>query len=280
MPTLGELLKTGDLARVRDYLDTEALPSVIDAVNRRFCARNLLKLPRAIERLPIRRPELSSYRTRLGTMLEYAMCTALDNWLDHASTDGYHLCFVTFHEYPDFVLRDRKQSVVARLEMKSIDRESEEQAARFDAPTPEIQKHQDLLLVILWEWQTDHVDEVEVEHPVIIDHLLVLAHEIAAERDARVREIGGEVRADGSVWVPSHKHPGTMVKDPGNYGKFHRIVHSTRRDRSDLSESAKLLVELVARINAGAPRSERTRRARELASGGAATANRKTHRGS
>jgi hypothetical protein len=62
---------------------THLLSCVIDNVNNMFAPRQLIKKDRSTEPLPTDKRQLSSYRTRLGTMLEYAMSSYLDDLIHH-----------------------------------------------------------------------------------------------------------------------------------------------------------------------------------------------------
>src|ERR1700742_31883 len=57
---------------------SEILKEAVENVNTHYAVRELSKLPRAKEPLPTDTRLLSSYRTRIGTMLEYAICSAVN----------------------------------------------------------------------------------------------------------------------------------------------------------------------------------------------------------
>ncbi len=251
MAGLSDLLKTADLAHVRAYLQERVVPPAVDRVNDSFAPRRLVKLARAIEPLPTAQRELSSYRTRIGTMLEYALSTAIDRVLMDQEPE-FQLCFVAYHDYPDFVLRDSSYGVALRIEMKSVESESDEQAARFDAATSRIDPVKDLVLFVAWEWAKVASRRVEVEYPRIFASAIVEAGELAKERDNRLNERGGIIRGE-QVLVPSTKNPGQLVADPGNYGKLWRIVPPERWNAADLSEPARIFVDFLRRLDDKAP---------------------------
>jgi hypothetical protein len=149
------------------------------------------------------------------------------------------------HEYPDFYLRDSPLKQVLRMEMKAVDADSDEQAARFDVLTREIDPARDLVLFVAWEWvETRRKEGSYGEHPNIFAHLVLPAIEIARERDRRLIETGGRVTDEG-ILVPSKKKPGQHVPDPGNYGKLLRIVHASRRGSEDLSDGIRRFVQFL-----------------------------------
>ena len=76
MATLPEILaldvrNTDDIA---EYM-TRLFGDAADRLNTHFSPERLVKQPRRVEPLPENTRQLSSYRTRVGTMLEYALST-------------------------------------------------------------------------------------------------------------------------------------------------------------------------------------------------------------
>src|SRR5438093_2644756 len=87
MAEFANLVKAGDLATIRSYLLSKIVPRAVIEVNDKFSPERLVKLERTRERLPTAQRELSSYRTRIGTMLEYALSTAIDRALRDVEPD-------------------------------------------------------------------------------------------------------------------------------------------------------------------------------------------------
>lgn len=261
MTTLPELLSQEplDIAALSEYFDA-LLAHAVAQINAEFAQQRLAKAPRNQEPLPSDTRQLSSYRTRVGTMLEYAISTEMAHALQQRYGSTYLLTFTTFHSYPDFQLRDADVRPLLRIEMKAVDAESDEQAARFDAPTVWIDKRRDMLLLIAWEWR-DLVAErgtVIGEYPHIFASLVVPAADIASERDVRLEITGGKIEGE-DVYVYS-RSKGDFVPDPGNYGKLWRLVHTTRVASGDLSDSVGKLMEFLGKVDAASPRN-RLRRA-------------------
>ena len=255
-------MRAGDLAAVRAHLVSRIVPKAVDRVNDEFSPGRLVKLARNLEPLPTAQRELSSYRTRIGTILEYALSTAVDNILREQEPD-FRLCFVSYHDYPDFVLRDESYRVALRIEMKSVESRSDEHAARFDAPTARIGESTDLLLFVAWEWKEAEIRGAKVEYPQIYANIVVEATELAKERDKRLKERRGVIRGD-QVLVPSAKKKGQLVPDPGNYGKLWRIIPPERWDAADLSEPARMFVEFLRLVDEKAPRRRMRGRRRRI----------------
>lgn len=123
--------KDWDIHRISAYFNT-LLTEAVAEVNANFSSKHLAKSPRQIEPLPTDTRQLSSYRTRIGIVLEYALSTTMACLLNERYNDQYLLTFATSHEYPDFYLRDNTFSALLRIEMKAVDADSDEQAAHMD----------------------------------------------------------------------------------------------------------------------------------------------------
>jgi hypothetical protein len=255
MITLPELLSQQPLNihAISKYFD-DLLADAVSEVNIHFGPQRLCKAPRAIEPLPTDTRQLSSYRTRIGTMLEYALSTVMDRFLRERYGGQYLLTFATSHEYPDFYLRDDTLAALLRIEMKAVDAESDEQAARFSTPTVWIDHQRDMLLLVGWEWQdlVGQGGEAIGEYPQIFASVVLSAGEIARERDIRLGITGGKIEGE-RVLVFSRKK-NEFVPDPGNYGKFWRIVHGSRHRSKDLSESLRKFMRFLEQIDAHSPR--------------------------
>lgn len=232
----------------------ELVQRAVDSVNSDFGPRRLAKASRAQEPLPVDTRLLSSFRTRIGTMLEYALSTAIDGLMKAKYGDNYSLTFAVAHEYPDFYLRGKHLNKLLRVEMKAVDAESDEQAAKFETATLDIEKDNDLLLLIGWTWKPiDEKDPKSGEFPFIFTNVVLPASAIADERDIRLELTGGKL--DGKlVLVPSRKAKGTMVRDPKNYGKLWRLVHRSRHGGENASPAALLFLGFLQEIQKHAPR--------------------------
>ena len=104
---LPELLaqRDWDIHRISAYFNT-LLTQTVAEINANFSPKHLAKSPRQIEPLPTDTRQLSSYRTRIGIVLEYALSTTMACLLNKRYDNQYFLTFATSHEYPDFYLRD------------------------------------------------------------------------------------------------------------------------------------------------------------------------------
>ncbi len=162
---------------------SELARGAVEAVNEKFSPRQLAKRERALEQLPTAKRQLSSYRTRIGTMLEYALSTYMDGTIKDKFGDALRLTFAVAHEYPDFFIRDAILEQRVRIEMKAVDADSDEQAARFEVLKGLIEGEKDIVLLISWEWQSGELPKCKFEYPQIFSFVVVPAAELAGERD-------------------------------------------------------------------------------------------------
>lgn len=256
MDTLVALLSRSprNIGAIALWFDS-VVSTAAEEVNADFARRRLSKGTRLSEPLPIDTRQLSSYRTRIGTMLEYAISTEVDRVVRTALGDGYYFTFAVAHEYPDFYFRDATFTRLLRIEMKAVDAESDEQAARFGVPTVHIEPENDLLLFVGWEWTPIPADGVEVgEYPHIFATLVVPAQDIVEERDVRLALAGGKIEGD-KVLVPKKNAPGEFGRDQGNYDKLWRLVHGSRRESENLSPSVQRFLEFLRTVDEHSPRS-------------------------
>ena len=225
----------------------------IKNVNDRFSPRRLSKQSRQAEPLPTDQRQLSSYRTRLGTMLEYGLSTEIEKLLVNDFGDDLYLTFAVAHEFPDFYLRDAQRSPILKIEMKAVDADSDEQAARFDVLTEDLNEHRDFILFIGWKWEEKTKGKVKWESPQVFSFAFVPAIEIAKIRDERLIAKGGKIE-NREVLVYS-KRQGVLVRDPGNFGKLWRIVQAKQRKESEgLNTHVQELIRFLTDVNGHAPR--------------------------
>lgn len=242
-----------------EFLSDDIVPEAVKRVNERFSSKQLAKLDRNNEPLPTASRKLSSYRTRLGTMLEYGVATEIQHILEEKFGNEFCLTFAVAHEYPDFYLRDKNLNIILKIEMKAVDADSDEQAAKFDVLAKDIHSQRDFLFIVGWEWINETLNSQNIfEYPHIFAYIFIPAIEIANERDKRLYATGGKIDGD-TVLVPSSENKSELVPDKKNYGKFWRIVTRDRRNSSDLTEHVKKFVDFQKEINERAPRNRFSR---------------------
>lgn len=252
MSNLKQLLEGKDIHAIATYFD-QLVAEAAQSLNEGFNRHRLAKSTRVAEPLPTATRQLSSYRTRIGTMLEYGLSTEVDLILRERYGSDFGLTFAVSHEYPDFYLRDSALAKLLRIEMKAVDAGSDEQAARFAVPTIDVNINEDLLLLVAWEWSDIATDGIAVgECPQIFRTLVIAAGDVANERDKRLTLTGGEIRADG-VFVPGRG--GEFVVDPGNYGKLWRLIHGSRHASEELTPAMNRFMDFLREVDKRSPRS-------------------------
>lgn len=224
---------------------SQLMPQVITSVNDHLSPRNLAKLTHDQEKLPQEKKKLAAYRTRLGSILEYFIAMELDKLYYELLKDELRVTFAYAHEYPDFFVRNGRLTQSARIEMKAVDAQSEEQAARFSVLQALIQEEKDVVLLIGWEWKTDTLpNKIEYTYPFIFSFVVVSASDLASERDRNVELRGGRVSQDG-IYVKKRGGNGELTLDKGNSGKILRIIHDSRKDAFDLSKGIQRYIEFA-----------------------------------
>jgi hypothetical protein len=229
------------------------LPEAVNQVNSMFAPRQLAKRDRTVEPLPTSKRQLSSYRTRIGTMLEYALSKHMDDLILKMFGFDLRLTFAVAHEYPDFFVRDAVLGKRVQIEMKAVDADSDEQSARFEVLSSLINAEEDLVILVGWAWRNNKLDNGTLyEYPEIFSYVVVPAIELAQERDTSVVLRGGRVDKTG-IFVPSKKQPGKLTPDPHNAGKILRLVHQSRKsDLFKLSEYIQAYLQFVESVSSRA----------------------------
>lgn len=162
-------------------------------------------------------------------MLEYALSTHVDKAIQDVFGVALRLTFAVAHEYPDFYIRDAVLGQRVRVEMKAVDVESDEQAARFEVLSALIAGEKDVVVIVAWEWINDRLPNgTACVYPQIFSYIVVPAAELASERDQSVVLRGGKVETH-QILVPSRDDPTQLVLDKGNMGKILRLVHQSRK---------------------------------------------------
>lgn len=119
-------------------------------------------------------------------MLEYGFSTEIETILWGMYGDEYFLTFAVAHEFPDLYMRDKNRKPLLKIEMKAVDAESDEQAARFDVLLENLDPHRDFILFIGWKWETKYTDDVTWECPEIFTFAFVSAYDLGVVRDVRL----------------------------------------------------------------------------------------------
>lgn len=228
---------SADLQAVVNSVNQTLLPAVLTRYNSEFGPRYFGRPPE--ESVPTEPRLLTTFRTRLGTLLEYGLGVTLDAMLREDYGPALRLAFVVTHQYPDFYLRGDGAEILLRIDFKLLHDESDEYSARFTLLQDEIDPTQDLILYGAWQWRSI-VRRVPIVYPHVLEVLVVPAIEIARERDLRLKLTGGRFEDDRPV-VPPQFNVDT------NFGKINRIVHPSRRDAHDLTTNIRAFLDFTQR---------------------------------
>lgn len=209
------------------------------------------------EPIPTQPRQLTEFRGRLGSLIEYGLGVTLDYMLKREFGPELRLSFVVNHRYPDYYFRRISGDILLRLDCKLLHDESAEKSARFEEPTRSIDSSSDMLVYAAWQWRRIMwAGRYELEYPHVLEALVVPALDMATERDIRLIKTGGTIDADG------RPHTAGGGNDT-NYGKVDRIIHSSRRAAGDLTPNIRRFLEFTqthaaAMARAAQPEAEAT----------------------
>jgi hypothetical protein len=181
------------------------------------------------ERPPADTRHLTDTRTRVSTLLEYAVAYEMNNHID-SLLPGHTLSTVLWNVYPDLVVRDQSRCRVMGLEVKALHTAAEEKSANFDTPIQLVRKDSDFVLIMSWGWQQAKVDNVEIVYPHIHACEIFDAWLLAKIRDYtwmyRCRDRNGTRKKAFDLCSPIIDAPnsgGKFKAEEGNLGKLMRI---------------------------------------------------------
>jgi hypothetical protein len=200
------------------------------------------------EKLPTAKRDLSSFRSRLGALIEYAVGSLLDEMFVQDFGNDLSLAFVHANQYPDYYIRNADGEPLLSIDAKGLHEESEEFSARLTVPVAQLTKR-DFVLYFAWQWDTTKVGSSSRIYPRVYDDLvLVSASEIAQERDRR------HMMGVGNSFGPAGEPLLGSGNIDTNFGKINRIVHPSRRDAPDLAPDVRRFLEFTQRQAAVVPK--------------------------
>lgn len=208
--------------------------ALIDRFNSEVSPTLLSRLPS--EELPTAARNLSAFRSRVSSLIEYSLINLLAEFFTF-DAPGLHVTHNVTNQFGDFFIRNSDWGAELRLDVKTLHDESAEASARFDLPMAEISDYDDYLLYVAWQWTTKLHDGVTLAIPVLLGAVFIPAVEVATERDLRQVLAGGSIDADGTPRARSGKVD-------SNFGKVNRLVHNTRRRSDDLTPRLRRLLEM------------------------------------
>lgn len=151
----------------------EAVRRINNGVSRTLTARRVDETPPQDSR------HLTDTRTRVSTLLEYALSYELNHILMEKG-EGYWVSNVLWNVFPDLLIRDPDKKNVMGLEVKALHTAAEEKSANLHIPLPIIRKGKDFIVILLWGWMRS---ESQLIYPHIHYHAVFDAWLIAKIRD-------------------------------------------------------------------------------------------------
>lgn len=235
-----------------DALNAAVLGPAITRYNSEFGRRYLGRAPS--DPIPTAPRLLTTFRTRVGVLIEYGLGVTMDAILDADYRDDLRLSLEVINQYPDYHLRDRSAASLVRIDSKVLHTESDEFSARFDLPTGALLQT-DLLMYVAWEWRTVSPPGGQIVYPHILEGLMVPAVDLAQERDERTLLVGGYFDADGIPRAAPRRSgiPPERWEVDTNFGKINRMIHTTRRDSPELGPNVRAFLEFTRRHAPVAP---------------------------
>lgn len=213
-----------------DTLVSDFIGPSMDRMNRGELGFRIGKYPD--EQLPTNQQNLSDFRVRLGTLLEYELSRSMQWNIEDQSIDDVYASCVVANRFPDLQVRGQDGTLGLRFEVKSIQTIAEEAAANFDTLVKDIRKGKDYIVLMVWNW-SPIPENKDVQQPYISDYYLFDAYNIALLRDAYWLNTPGSdegyqgfdlcdgVTYDGGATGAGYK------EEEGNYGKLTRIYNES-----------------------------------------------------
>ena len=137
---------------------------------------------RTNEKPPMDPRHLTDTRTRVSTLLEYSLAYEMNILLEKEGA-GFSISAVLWNVFPDLYLRDPSRTPVIGLEVKALHTAAEEKSANLATPLSIIKKGSDFVVVVIWAWQREEINDVSITYPHI--HLVKVfdAYLLAQIRD-------------------------------------------------------------------------------------------------
>ena len=263
----------------------QILPRMRDTVIPQVVRRMNMHLPVEValfpnDELPTNQRNLTDYRTRIGTLLEYTFARSVNELLpNHLKQEGLRLTNVVANKFPDLAFRSLNGQIGIRFEMKAIQTVAEEKAANFDTLVKDIRKGTDFIAVLLWEWKPDVNGNCHYPH---VEACYVLdAYELAQIRDNNWLNTPPSglisARQGFDVRYGINASGNNYNQEEGNYGKLMRISDTQQEVHLPIALKKSDTLKTYGELRAESVRLGLENVCREIATKGA-TAKNRTHR--
>ncbi len=182
----------------------------------------------ASETPPLDPRHLTDTRTRVSTLLEYALAYELNHLLIEEG-EGRSASAVLWNVFPDLIIRDARRAPFIGLEVKALHTAAEEKSANLSTPLHVIKRGTDFVVIIIWAWRRETIDGVSITYPHIHAAELFDAYLLAQTRDYTWLYNQGN-RIEGidistPLITPEEQPKGDRFKaEEGNMGKLMRIA--------------------------------------------------------
>ncbi len=173
---------------------------------------------------------LTDTRTRVSTLLEFAVAYEANSILSERDSGGFVSC-VLWNVFPDLLIRNSSGDAEAGLEIKALHTAAEEKSANLSTPLSRIQAGKDFLVIMIWGWEREESRGVEMRFPRIYFTEIFDAHLIA-----RIRDYTWLLNQNGRIKGVDINTPFLSVAgstsvfkaEEGNLGKLMRISFSEK----------------------------------------------------
>ena len=205
---------------------SRAVEQVNKGVSKTLTARRSSEIP------PLDPRHLTDTRTRVSTLLEYALAYEVNRLLAEGPT-GFTVSSVLWNVFPDLVVRDAERNPVIGLEVKALHTAAEEKSANLATPLHVIKKGCDFVIILIWAWRRESIGGVNVTYPHIHVVEAFDAYLLAQARDyswlfKQGKRIKG-IDISTPIITPKNRPKGDRFKaEEGNMGKLMRIELESR----------------------------------------------------
>ena len=176
---------------------------------------------------PLDPRHLTDTRTRVSTLLEYALAYELNHLLIE-ERKGRSASAVLWNVFPDLVIRDAQRVPFFGLEVKALHTAAEEKSANLSTPLHVIKRGIDFVAIIIWAWRRESIGGVSITYPHIHEAQLFDAYLLAQMRDYSWLFKKGKQRKGIDISTPlitPKKRPNSQryKAEDNNIGKLLRI---------------------------------------------------------
>lgn len=209
----------------REYIQGligKAVERINNGVSKTLTARLQSEAP------PLDPRHLTDTRTRVSTLLEYALAYELNHLLIEEGK-GRSASAVLWNVFPDLIIRDAQRVPYIGLEVKALHTAAEEKSANLSTPLHVIKRGSDFVVIIIWAWRRETIDGASITYPHIHEAELFDAYLLAQTRDySWLYNQGNRIKGIdlSTPLITAEEQPkGVRFKaEEGNMGKLMRIA--------------------------------------------------------